>query len=43
MEAQYAKALSTGQRQDVEPAACKGLPASTLDRLAAQIIAGNAP
>ncbi len=41
MRSQYATALATGKPQGAEPAACKGLPASTLTELAGQIIGGN--
>lgn len=41
MTSEYAKALSSGA-QGTEPPACKGLPASTLSKLAGQIITAPA-
>lgn len=40
MKQQYATALATG-RQGSEPAACKGLSAAVLQKLAGQVIAGQ--
>lgn len=40
MKQQYATALASGQ-QGTEPAACKGLSAAVLQRLAGQVLAGQ--
>ena len=44
MQAQYAKALASPSASPAsEPAACKGIPAPTLSKYAAQIIASATP
>lgn len=40
MKQQYATALASG-KQGTEPAACKGLSAAVLQKLAGQVIAGQ--
>jgi hypothetical protein len=45
MQAQYTAAIASGQaaRPDTEPSACKGLPPSTLVRIASEILDGSTP
>jgi len=42
MTAQYHQALSSG-KQGIEPAACRGIPVATLNRIAADVMSSPSP